>query len=79
MSRTPRPITLAQVAAPELLTALRTLLAATGPATIPLTSVKAVRQFGKLIAAQKAAEDAIAKAEGRHFAKLLKVTKAAEG
>jgi hypothetical protein len=66
MSRTriPRPIPRVQAVAPELLAALRDLLAATGPATIPLTSVKAVRQFAKLIAAQKAAEDAIAKAEG---------------
>lgn len=51
-------------AAPELLEILKDLVAASGPATIPLESARAVRQFSKFLAAHKAAEEAIAKATG---------------
>lgn len=50
-------------AAPELLEALRELVAISGEANIPLVNAHAVRQMGKFMAATEKAKAAITKAE----------------
>jgi hypothetical protein len=52
-------------ASPEMLDSLRKLVACCAHCTIPLTSVKAVRQMGKFLDAVEKANAAIRKAEGK--------------
>lgn len=52
-------------ASPELLDALKELVAISGEANIPLVNAHAVRQMGKFMAAMDKAKAVIAKAEGR--------------